>query len=171
MGLPNTLPFPLGSTATQVDAGLVGTKFRTSDGKTVRLCKTATALTAPASMVALYTITGGEASFAKVTVADAVNATTLAGVIDPALSGSVAENGYFWVYCGAGDEVDVIGAAAIDPNLIVGSTDTGGGGRVASIGGVGTAITAAKLMGALGITIGEFTAAGDIQKIRLYGPC
>jgi len=171
MGLPNALPFPLGSTATQVDAGLVGSKFKTASGETVRLCKTATALTTPGKKIALYTITGGEASYAKTTVADEVSAENVAGVIDPDLSDSVAASGYFWVYCGAGDEVDVIGAAALAAGLLVGTTTTGGGGRVASIGAAATAITAAKMLGAFAVTIGTFTAAADEQKVRLLGPC
>jgi len=170
MGINNALPFPVGSYATQCDASLVGKVFIASDGRKVRLCKATTAIATPAGKAALYTVTGDVASYAKVTVADEVNAVTVAGIIDPALTATVPTNGYFWVYCGKGDLVNAIGAAAIATGLLVGTTTTGGGGRVASIGAAATAITGAKLMAAIGITTGAATAAADTFQVRLLGP-
>lgn len=169
MGLNNSLPFPVGSYATSCDAGLVGKIFLDDSGRKIRLCKATTAIATPASKLALYTVTGDVASYAKVTVAAAVNAVTIAGIIDPALASTIPTSGYFWVYCGKGDLVTAIGAAAIATGLLLGSTTTSAG-RLASIGGAATAITGTKLMAAVGISTGASTAAADTFQIRLLGP-
>ena len=166
----NVLPFPLGTTADTVDSGLVGKTFQTTKG-TVRLCQTATPLTAPAKKAALYTVSGDAAKYTKTTISSGVSDENVAGIVDPDLSGNVSANGYFWVYCGKGDEVTAIGAGAIGAGLLVGTTSTGGGGRVASLGAASSAATVGDMLGAIGVTIGAFTAAGDEQTIRLLGPC
>jgi hypothetical protein len=169
MATKNTLPFPVGTTATAVDAGLIGRLFEDDSGRKIRLCKTATALTTPAKKCALYTVTGGTASYAKTTIADEVSAENIAGIVDPALSGNVAANGYFWVYCGKGDVVSFIGAAAAAAGLLVGTTTTVAGGLV-SIGAVATTVTITKLLAGVGIVLEATTSASDTGTLRLLGP-
>jgi hypothetical protein len=169
MALTNSLPFPVGSTATAVDAGLVGQLFQDDSGRRIRLCKTATALTTPAKKCALYTVTGGTASYAKTTISAEVSAENIAGIVDPALSGNVAAGGHFWVYCGKGDVVQFLGAAAAAAGLMVGTTTTVAGGLV-SIGAVGTAVTITKLLAGVGIVLDATTAASDTGTLRLLGP-
>lgn len=165
----NALPFPIGSKATAVDAGLVGRLFKTSDGRTVRLCKTATALTSPAAKASVFTITSGAPSYAKIELSAAVNDLDFAGIIDPDLSGNLAADDHFWVYCGQGDVVKAVSSGAVAVDLFVGTTTTAG--TLVSIGALATAITGAKLGGAIGVSVQESTTTDtSLLRIRLLGP-
>ena len=166
----NALPFPIGSKATAVDAGLVGRLFKTSDGRTVRLCKTATALTSPAAKASTFTITGGAPSYAKIELSAAANDLDFAGIIDPDLSGNLADGDYFWVYCGQGDVVNAVGDGEVDAGLFVGTATTVAGTLV-SIGALATAITGTKLGGAIGVSVQASTTTDpSLLRIRLLGP-
>jgi len=161
----NVLPFPVGSRASAVDAGLVGRIFMAPDGRKVRLCKTAVTA-APAKKAILYTITGGVASYAKATVANAAAASTFAGIGDPSV-GTLAANDYFWVYCGKGDVVQFVGKTAIAAGILV---QTNTAGNLSAVGAAATAITQAKLLAGIGIVVDATTSALDTGSIRLLGP-
>lgn len=166
----NALPFPIGSKATAVDAGLVGRLFKTSDGRTVRLCKTATALTSPAAKASVFTITSGAPSYAKIKLSAAANDLDFAGIVDPDLSGNLAADDYFWVYCGKGDVVKAVSSGAVAVDLFVGTTTTTAGTLV-SIGALATAITGTKLGGAIGVSVQASTTTDtSLLRIRLLGP-
>jgi hypothetical protein len=168
----NTLPFPVG-TKTDADYNdLVGQTFQYG-GKTVRLCKTATAVSSPASKYALATVTGGAYSFKKTTVSGSASATNLAGVIDPDLDSNLSANDFFWVYCGKGDRVmAILDGASVSAGDILGTVTTAGqlgtigsGTAAATVSNIGDTIAAAAAK-----AIGTVTSAGTAL-VELLGPC
>lgn len=137
--------FPIGPGQTSTDSSLsqlLGDKYEAGDGKTYRLVKAKTAITAPAKKCLVFTVTGGAISW-SCGLSSGLDDYNVAGVGDNDLAGNVAAGTYFLAHCGDGDEVDVIPAASgIAAGDALGTTTTTAG----SIAKVAIAATTAGIV-------------------------